>query len=60
MTTYDLNSEQLDELKQAIATERADGRPSYGDLVFAPLDISDNEVHEHFAGVEFVPEDFAA
>ena len=61
MTVYDLNRDQLVELKQHVLTEQADLRGegiSYGELAEADNLISDAEIYELYAGTNFVPDDF--
>lgn len=61
MTVYDLNRDQLEQVKQRMLMERYDEHgetPSYGELADADNLISDEEVYEEYGGTEFVPEDF--
>lgn len=61
MTVYDLNRDQLIEVKQRMLTERLDERgesPSWGELADADDIISDEEVFAEYGDTEFVPEDF--
>lgn len=61
MTVYDLNREQLIELKQAYLTQQYDERgesPSWGELASADEIISDDEIYEAYAGTDFVNDDF--
>ena len=61
MTVYDLNRDQLEQVKQRMLMERYDERgesPSWGELAEADDIISDEEVYEEYGGTEFVPEDF--
>ena len=62
MTVYELNREQLIELKQAYLTRVLDERgesPSYGELASADEIISDDEIYEAYAGTDFVRDDFS-
>lgn len=61
MTVYDLNRDQLIELKEHMLTERYDERgesPSWGDLAEADDIISDEEVFEEYGGTQFSMDDF--
>lgn len=61
MTVYELNRDQLEELKQAYLTEmflKNDDEPSYGDLAEADDRISDDDIYEAYSHVDFVPDDF--
>lgn len=61
MTVQELNRSQLNELKQAYATLKADEQGegiSYGELVEA-VNIPDEEVFEYYADTYFVEEDFS-
>ena len=61
MTVYDLNRDQLTEVKQRMLMEQYDLRgetPSYGELADVDDLISDEEVYAEYAGTEFVPDDF--
>lgn len=70
MTVYDLNREQLTELKQAYYSELVNegtfgeiiGRdydePSYYDLAMIDEIISDEFICEHYAGCIFTEDDF--
>lgn len=56
----ELTRDELTVLKQQLLTERLDKKgeqPSYGELADADETISDEEVMEAYAGVEFGPED---
>lgn len=62
MTVYDLNREQLDELKQnyICQLEECDGDVvSYGDLANS-VDISDSVIFNHYGGIVFSEDDFFA
>ena len=59
-TVYDLNRDQLDELKQTYACQLAetDGDVlSYGELADAS-NIPDDVIFEHYNGVSFTDDDF--
>ena len=59
-TVYDLNRDQLDELKQTYAFQLAetDGDAlSYGELADAS-NIPDDIIFEHYDGVSFTDDDF--
>ena len=61
MSVYDLNRDQIEELKQSMLTERmlANGEePSYGELADANETISDDEVITEYAGTNFNNDDF--
>ena len=61
MTVQELNREQLNELKQAYATQRLDEQGesiSYRELIDA-VNIPDEEVFEYYADTDFVEEDFS-
>ena len=61
MTVYDLNREQLTELKQSYYTQLLDERgesPSYGELADIDDYVSDEEIFDAYAGTDFVPDDF--
>ena len=63
MTVYDLNRDQLVELKQHMITEENDRRgegTSYGELADADNIISDEEVFAKYGGTVFFPDDFAS
>lgn len=62
MTVYDLNRDQLIEVKQHMLVERLDERgesPSWGELADADDIISDEEVYEEYGGTYFSPADFS-
>lgn len=63
MTVYDLNREQLIELKQNYLTEQMDARgesPSYGDLADADDIISDEEIYHAYKDTIFSADDFSS
>lgn len=57
MDVHDLTRDQLIELKHAYLC-RGDEQPSWHDLACADEIVSDAEVFEEYAGVDFVPDDF--
>lgn len=62
MTVYELNRDQLEELKQNYLTEKMDERgesPSWGDLADADSIISDHEIFAVYDGTEFSNDDFS-
>ena len=59
MTIQELNRDQLEQLKQHYYEEMHPEGVSYGELAAIDELVSDAEIMEHFAGVEFVEEDFA-
>lgn len=61
MTVYDLNRDQLVELKQNYLTENMEEQGygvSYDVLADADNIISDERIYEIYAGTEFSPDDF--
>ena len=58
MTVYELNREQLQELKINYMTDLGNDL-SYDELVNIDELVSDQEVYEVYNGVDFVPGDFA-
>ena len=61
MKVTELNREQLNELKQSLATliKYKQGQDvSYEELVNATGIISDKEVFEYYEGIEFTEDDF--
>lgn len=60
MNVYELNRDQLDELKCAYFWNE-DPLPCFDHLgrpaLFA-LDLADELIFEHYAGIDFVPDDF--
>ena len=62
MTVYELDRDQLTELKQNYYTQLLDERgesPSYGELADIDDYVSDEEIFDEYAGTDFVPDDFA-
>lgn len=58
MTVYDLNREQLNELKAAYATQlQEDCDMSYEELANA-VNIPDDVIFEHYDGIIFTEDDF--
>ena len=58
MTVYDLNRDQLIELKQRYLADEAGRDLSYGELADADSLVTDEEVYNYYAGTEFVVDDF--
>lgn len=58
MTVWDLNRDQLAELKQRYYIDHVDENPSYGELADIDNLVSDDEVYNEYDHVDFVPEDF--
>lgn len=61
MKVTELNREQLNELKQSLATLIKDEQGqdvSYEELANATETISDKEVFEYYEGIEFTEDDF--
>ncbi len=58
MTVYDLNRDQLIELKQRYLADAAGRDLSYGELADADSIVTDEEVYNYYAGTEFVVDDF--
>ena len=62
MTVYDLNRDQLTELKQRYLQEKLDEQGeeiSYEELAFVDNYVSDNEIFAAYDHVDFVPDDFS-
>lgn len=59
MTVYDLNRDQLQQLKQQYWIERNDEEPDYYTLANIDDYVSDDEIYDWWGDTEFVPEDFA-
>lgn len=57
MSVFELNRDQLTQLKQAMLFDRLDG-PSWGELAAADTLITDEEAFEVFADTSFTPDDF--
>ena len=58
MPTTELSREQLIQLKQAMLNSDMDDGVSYDELARADELVSDEDVHNRFAGVRFSPDDF--
>lgn len=58
MKTTELSREQLIQLKQAMLNSDMDEGVSYDELSRADELVSDDDVHNRFAGIRFSPEDF--
>lgn len=58
MTVYDLNRDQLIELKQRYLADAAGRDLSYGELADADSLVTDEEIYNYYAGTEFVVDDF--
>lgn len=58
MTVYDLNRDQLQELKQHYYAEKTGEDLSYEELAFIDDYVSDEEVYDYYAGTVFSPDDF--
>lgn len=56
MSVYELNRDQLNQLKQDMVFEAIES-PSYGEIADAE-NIPDKAVYEHYAGIDFSEEDF--
>lgn len=56
MEVKELTRDQIIELKQRMLTEEKD--VSYGELLAADVIVPDKAVYEHFAGIDFVEDDF--
>lgn len=63
MTVQELTRDQLSELKAAyiieLANEGERPAPSWAEMAFADLIITDEEIFDRYAGTCFVDEDFA-
>jgi len=60
MTVYDLNRDQLEELKQNHIVEKYDGELGCGEVMELADRISDDEIRELYSGYSFSPDDFAS
>ena len=58
MEVHELNREQLLQLKQRYLCETQDESVSYGELATADELVTDEQVFNHFAGIDFVEDDF--
>ena len=58
MTVYDLNRDQLIELKQQYYQEKTGSPLSYVELSIIDDLVSDEEIYDAYNGTRFVPDDF--
>ena len=58
MTVYDLNRDQLQELKQRYYAEQTGEDLSYDEIYRIDELVSDEEVYDEYGGTDFVPDDF--
>jgi hypothetical protein len=58
MHTTELSREQMIQLKQDMLNADMEDGVSYDELSRADELVSDDDVHDRFAGVRFSPEDF--
>ena len=58
MKVYDLNRDQLIELKQQYLSNFDGHEPSYSELANADEIVSDEEIYRYAAGWSFTPDDF--
>ena len=61
MTVYELNRDELNQLKEDYVTEMAikeDRDICMGELLDAHYEVADETIFEFYEGVEFVKEDF--
>ena len=58
MTVYDLNRDQLIELKQQYLTNFSGEEPSYEELADADEIITDEQIYRYCGDMEFSPDDF--
>ena len=58
MTVYDLNEDQLAELKQRYYAEKTGRDLSYGEIVNIDELVSWREIRDAYKHVDFVPDDF--
>ena len=58
MTVYDLNDEQMDELKMSYFYSDDVDEEIIGDIEFW-WDIPDDVIYDHYGGICFVEEDFS-
>lgn len=57
MNTYELSRDQMGELKECYLCETREN-VSCSDITFADRIVSDQTIHEHYAGTDFVDDDF--
>lgn len=60
MTVYDLNRDQLAELKARYYADRTGEDLSYDEIVNIDNLVSDAEIYRYYQAFSFVPEDFAS
>lgn len=60
MTVYELNRDQLIELKRNYYTQEYNDHPSYGELADIDNLVSDQEIYDAYDGTDFVPDDFSS
>lgn len=58
MTVYDLNRDQLAQLKQQYYIDFIDENPSYDILADIDAYVSDQDVYNWWSGADFTPDDF--
>lgn len=58
MTVYDLNRDQLVELKQQYLTNFSGEEPSYEELANADEIITDEQIYRYCEDITFTPDDF--
>ena len=58
MTVQELTRDELIELKQKYYIDYRDDSPSYGELADVDTLVTDEEVYEEYADVDFVKDDF--
>lgn len=58
MNVRDLTRDELIELKQRYYTDHCNDSPSYGELADVDALVTDEEVFEEYADVDFVEDDF--
>ena len=62
MKVYELDRDQLNELKERYVTEKAieeDKDICMGELLDAHYEVADETIFEHYADIDFVEEDFS-
>lgn len=58
MTVYDLNRDQLAELKARYYQDKVGYDLSYEELANIDAYVTDSEIYTEYAGIEFSPDDF--
>ena len=58
LSVYDLNRDQLQELKQRYYADKTGEDLSYEELAFIDDYVTDSEVYEEYAGTSFTNDDF--